>query len=91
MAPLLAIRWRSPLALLNEWPGIVAVDLFCGVGGLTHGLAQANIDVRLGVDVDPTCAYPYEANNRAQFLEKSVEDLCASELRIPHRAAAVSG
>jgi DNA (cytosine-5)-methyltransferase 1 len=59
---------------------IVAVDLFCGVGGLTHGLAQANIDVRLGVDIDPSCAYPYEANNRAQFLEKSVEDLCATEL-----------
>jgi DNA (cytosine-5)-methyltransferase 1 len=59
---------------------IVAVDLFCGVGGLTHGLTQANIDVRLGVDIDPTCAYPYEANNRARFLGKSVEDLRAREL-----------
>jgi site-specific DNA-cytosine methylase len=30
---------------------IVAVDLFCGVGGLTHGLIKAGLDVRLGVDL----------------------------------------
>jgi DNA (cytosine-5)-methyltransferase 1 len=47
---------------------ISAVDLFCGVGGLTHGLSKANIDVRLGIDIDPAARHPYEANNNAQFL-----------------------
>jgi len=52
-----------------------AIDLFCGVGGLTHGLQCAGIDVRLGVDLDPACEYPYKANNRSAFLLASVEKL----------------
>ena len=56
-----------------------AVDLFCGVGGLTYGLAKAGVDVRLGVDIDPACEHPYTANNSAKFLLKSVEKLEASE------------
>jgi len=47
---------------------ISAVDLFCGVGGLTHGLSQAKIDVRLGVDIDPASKHPFEKNNNADFL-----------------------
>jgi DNA (cytosine-5)-methyltransferase 1 len=59
---------------------IAAVDLFCGAGGLTHGLAKAGINVRVGVDVDPACEYPYTANNRAKFLLQSVGDISADEL-----------
>ncbi len=59
---------------------IKAVDLFCGAGGLTHGLKRAGIDVKLGIDIDPACRYPYEANNEAKFLLKSVEDVSATEL-----------
>ncbi len=59
---------------------ISAVDLFCGVGGLTHGLERAGIDVKLGVDIDPACSYPYEANNSAPFLQKSVEQLTARDV-----------
>ncbi|MBS3910107.1 MAG: DNA cytosine methyltransferase [Actinobacteria bacterium] len=59
---------------------ISAIDLFCGVGGLTHGLEKAGIDVRLGIDINPACEYPYTANNKAEFLLKSVEDLQADEL-----------
>ena len=59
---------------------IYAIDLFCGAGGLTHGLARAGIDVRLGVDVDPNCEYPYTANNDADFLLKSVENLEGREI-----------
>lgn len=54
--------------------------MFCGAGGLTNGLAKAGIDVRLGVDIDPACEYPYTANNSSKFLQKSVVDLTAGEL-----------
>ena len=64
---------------------IYAVDLFCGAGGLTHGLVKAGVDVRLGVDVDPACEYPYIANNSAEFLLKSVEEIEASELERHYR------
>lgn len=63
-----------------EQPKIKAVDLFCGAGGLTHGLEKAGIDVRLGVDVDPDCKYPYEANNTARFLGLDVRTLTGVEL-----------
>ena len=59
---------------------ITAVDLFCGVGGLTHGLAQAGVNVRLGVDLDPACRFPLEANNSARFMEADVAELIPSDI-----------
>lgn len=64
---------------------VYAVDLFCGVGGLTHGLVKAGVNVCLGVDIDPACEYPYVANNNAKFLLKPVEELKASELERHYR------
>lgn len=42
---------------------IVAVDLFCGAGGLTRGLLDAGIDVVCGIDSDEKCSLTYESNN----------------------------
>ncbi len=66
---------------LSRGPLIRAVDLFCGAGGLTNGLESAGIDVSLGIDVDPACKFPFEANNRASFLLKSVSDVSGAEIR----------
>lgn len=53
---------------------ISCVDLFCGAGGLTHGLVKAGIGVTAGIDLDPACRFPFEANNPgAKFVEKSIE------------------
>ena len=60
---------------------ISAIDLFCGAGGLTYGLEKAGVNVRLGVDVDPTCKFPYTTNNKAKFLLKDIESINANELR----------
>ena len=61
-----------------------AVDLFCGIGGLTHGLRLAGVDVRAGFDNDPTCRYAYEANNEgAVFVEKDIHDVAFDDLA-PH-------
>lgn len=65
---------------MTNSPNISAVDLFCGVGGLTHGLAQAKINVRLGVDIDPASKHPFEANNSAEFLEADVAMLSAESI-----------
>lgn len=59
---------------------IRGVDLFCGAGGLTHGLESAGIDIGVGIDIDPACEYPYAENNDASFLLKSVCDITASDL-----------
>ena len=58
-----------------EHPEIVAVDLFCGVGGLTYGLQSAGVSVRMGVDIDPDCAHPIEKNSNAVFLQADVASL----------------
>ncbi|WP_297892879.1 DNA cytosine methyltransferase [Shewanella sp.] len=60
---------------------IVGIDLFCGAGGLTRGLINAGVDVRVGIDIDSVCKYPYETNNGAQFIHKSVTELKGKELR----------
>lgn len=57
-----------------------AVDLFCGAGGLSQGLQEAGVNVVAGVDVDPACAYPFEANIEAPFVERDVRDLTAQHL-----------
>ena len=61
-------------------PTIRAVDLFCGAGGLTHGLELAGVEVVAGFDTDLACRYPYEANNRAKFVERDVNELSASDI-----------
>lgn len=60
---------------------IAGVDLFCGVGGLTHGLKRGGIDIVAGIDIDPECEYPYEHNNGAQFLARDVGALDASVIK----------
>ncbi|MEU6892174.1 DNA cytosine methyltransferase [Streptomyces sp. NPDC046557] len=62
-------------------PRISAVDLFCGVGGLTHGLVRSGVDVRAGIDLDPSCRYPYEANNSAVFVERDVNEVTPAEIK----------
>jgi len=66
---------------MKKRPIIKAVDLFCGAGGLTHGLVRGGIKVVAGVDLDPQCRYPFEANNNAKFLEEDVGGLSADRLK----------
>jgi DNA (cytosine-5)-methyltransferase 1 len=65
---------------LAEGARITAVDLFCGVGGLTHGLVRGGINVVAGIDIDRACCYPYETNNKAHFLERDLKQLSATEI-----------
>jgi DNA (cytosine-5)-methyltransferase 1 len=56
------------------------VDLFCGIGGLTHGLKLAGLDVIAGFDIDPTCKYAYEENNGAIFIEGDIAAISVDEI-----------
>ena len=56
------------------------VDLFCGIGGLTHGFIKEGLDVVAGVDSDGRCRYGYERSNHVKFVEKDIMDLSAAEL-----------
>lgn len=61
--------------------GIVsAIDLFCGVGGLTRGLINAGIPVNAGFDLDASCEYPFEINNNTKFFTADISKIKASEI-----------
>jgi DNA (cytosine-5)-methyltransferase 1 len=57
------------------------VDLFCGVGALSHGLKQAGLTIKAGYDVDARCKYAFEKNNSADFFARDVAKLTAMEIR----------
>ena len=60
---------------------IKAIDFFCGAGGLTHGLKLAGIDVFAGVDIESSCKETYEYNNNAKFINKSIVEATAKEIK----------
>ncbi len=67
----------------------VAIDLFCGIGGLTHGLIKAGIDVRAGIDNDVTCKFAYEDNNDSKFIESDIKNIKGKDLEKYYRGADV--
>lgn len=62
-------------------PKISGVDLFCGVGGLTHGLNQAGINIRAGIDLDTSCKYAYETNNNAEFIGEDITHIKGNDFQ----------
>ena len=56
------------------------VDLFCGIGGLTHGFKVQNFNVVAGIDNDTTCRFAYESNNQATFIAKDIQEIEADAI-----------
>lgn len=54
---------------------VYAIDVCCGVGGLSYGLRKAGIRVVAGIDLDKTCEFAFTRNNRAQFIHADIRDL----------------
>ncbi|HAL51995.1 MAG TPA: DNA (cytosine-5-)-methyltransferase [Sphingobacterium sp.] len=61
---------------------IAVVDLFCGIGGLTHGFIQENFNVVAGIDIDESCKFAFEINNNSKFISKSVSDLSGKDINV---------
>ncbi len=52
-----------------------AIDLFCGIGGLSYGLKKSGIEVKAGVDLDGTCEYAYSKNVKADFINSDINSI----------------
>ena len=68
---------------------IETIDLFCGAGGLSYGLGQANLKIIAGIDLDPTCKYPYTENTGARFIEADVSTIKGSDLGAMYSKGAI--
>ena len=67
------------LAKLQNRP--VAVDLFCGAGGMSVGFEQAGFDIKLGVEMDGYHVATHDRNfPYGKTLCRSVADLKASDI-----------
>ena len=83
-----AIRYRSgsngstrPLGSdVPAGPFGSVVDLFCGVGGLSHGFRREGFEIAAGVDDDENCRYAFEYNNEAPFIRHDVASLDSEEV-----------
>jgi DNA (cytosine-5)-methyltransferase 1 len=56
------------------------IDLFSGIGGLSHGFYLEGFNVVAGIDVDVSCRYAFEINNKATFLHRNIDDITGEEL-----------
>ena len=65
---------------MQKKTNISAIDLFCGIGGLTNGLKQSGIDVKAGIDFDKSCRYAYETNNDAKFVGEDIAKITGDDL-----------
>ena len=59
-------------------PALIAMDLFCGAGGLSEGLQQAGFKVLAAADHDPDACATYSLNHRGTPVMRG--DLTASEI-----------
>lgn len=58
----------------------VAIDLFCGAGGMSLGLRDAGFEIAAAVDNDPVAIKTYKANLGLHVLSGPIEEMSASDL-----------
>ena len=60
---------------------IKVIDLFCGVGGLTHGMQQSGLNVIAGIDIENSCRYGYEINNSSMCIrDRDIKEVTSNDL-----------
>jgi len=82
-AIMMALYWpyKDESYSLNVSMKIEAIDLFCGIGGLSYGLREAKVKVLAGLDNDGTCEEAYVKNNAAKFISADIADYDFSKMK----------
>ena len=66
---------------MNKKADIAVIDLFCGIGGLSHGFVLEDFNVVSGYDNDESCRYAFEKNNDAKFHNVDIVELTGKQLK----------
>lgn len=67
------------MASINKKP--IAIDLFCGVGGVTEALKQAGFKVLFGVEYDEEIAKSYKKNHKNKVFIEDIRKLNIDEIK----------
>jgi DNA (cytosine-5)-methyltransferase 1 len=59
---------------------ISAIDLFCGIGGISYGFQKAGVEIKAGIDFDKNCKYAFEENCNAPFIHADISKVNGSDL-----------
>lgn len=59
----------------------IAIDIFCGAGGMSLGLQRAGVKVVCGIDNDPIVAETYKHNLNQRVLCRDIRLVRATQLR----------
>lgn len=57
------------------------IDLFCGIGGLSHGMLKKGFNILAGYDIDNSCKYAFEKNNKSKFHCQDVTAITGEHLQ----------
>lgn len=61
---------------------MIAIDLFCGAGGLSEGLRQAGFETRVGIDFDKTSIATYKINHpEAETILDDIANVTGEQLK----------
>lgn len=66
--------------MVKTFKNAAVIDLFCGIGGLSHGFVKENFKVVAGIDIDQDCKYSFETNNKSTFISKDICDVSKDEI-----------
>lgn len=59
----------------------IAIDLFCGAGGLSYGLKKAGFTVKVGVDIDKNALLTYQKNfKKTKIINKDIREISPTEI-----------
>lgn len=65
---------------LRERAETIAIDLFAGAGGLSHGLRESGFTIGAALDNDPIAVTTYRANVGDHIACESIEEVSATDL-----------
>ena len=57
------------------------VDIFCGIGALSHGFKLAGFNIIAGYDIEASCKFAFEYNNNATFYKRDIKNIEADEIK----------
>lgn len=72
--------WEGCLSMYSERKKPTAIDLFCGVGGITQALKDAGFRVLCGIEYDEHIAESYRKNHDNELIVNDIRKVSVEEV-----------